>query len=629
MENLKKLPISIQDFEELRRGGYVYVDKTEQIHRLITTGVAWFLSRPRRFGKSLLISTLAAIFRGRRDLFEGLWIESSDYDWPVYPVIHIDMSLATFQTPEELQSELVRQLKESAIEHGVDPGEFNRAAPMLDHLIRRLAEKKGKAVVLVDEYDKPILNYLADVPKALEIRDRLRDFYTILKGQGKNLHFVFLTGVSRFSKVSVFSEMNHLNDITYVRKYGSLVGYTQTELESDFTDHLLATAQQEDIPLSELLEKIRSWYNGYRFHPTAEAVYNPFSCLLYFQNREFKYWWFETGTPAFLMDIIRKSPLPVADLEQKVVSESDFSSFEPDRLDPVPLLQQTGYLTITDYDASSETYTLDYPNREVRNAFLRYLAQTFSGRESGITDDLRRLQGALTDQDPDTFFAILRAIFAGIPYDIQVNRERYYQSLFYLIFRLMGMQIHTEVHTATGRIDATVELDTGIWIFEFKLDGSAQAALDQIRDKKYAAPYATSGKPVYLVGVNFDFDPKKRNVIEWKMDRSQSLKESPVVAPSGSILPHRRFTLLASHVPWKDSHIRAALEDYYRSVGEECARLPLAIVDPGFAGANDPLTLPDIYTALDVVSGPRREEESKADWGLRLASAKDGERTGV
>ena len=520
MNNLPKLPIGIQDFEKLRQNGCVYVDKTETIHRLITEGVAWFLSRPRRFGKSLLISTLAAIFRGRRDLFEGLWIGDSGYDWPTHPVIQLDMSRITFETPEQFQSELVRQLDESATQHGLESiassHGFQRGAPMLDYLISRLAEEKGKVVVLIDEYDKPILNDIADTARALAMRDRLRDFYTILKAQDRNLRAVFLTGVSRFSKVSVFSGINQLEDITYAREYGAIVGITQTELESAFADHLDDIAREEGISAPELLTQIRDWYNGYRFHPTAEAVYNPFSCLLYLRNREFQPWWFETGTPTFLIDLLRKSSLSVASLERKVVSSNAFSSFEVDRIDPLTLLQQTGYLTIVDYNQERKLYTLDYPNREVREAFLTHLAEDLSGRGSGsVTGDLWRLQDALVANDPDTFFEILASLFAGIPYDIQVNLERYYQSLFYLIFRLMGLYVRTEIRTATGRIDATVELPTSVWIFEFKLDGDADAALAQIQDKGYAAPYAAAGKPVYLVGVNFDSE--RRNVGEWKM----------------------------------------------------------------------------------------------------------------
>nr|VFK60758.1 MAG: PD-(D/E)XK nuclease superfamily protein [Candidatus Kentron sp. UNK]VFK69455.1 MAG: PD-(D/E)XK nuclease superfamily protein [Candidatus Kentron sp. UNK] len=526
MENLKKLPIGIQDFEELRQGNYVYVDKTKLIHHLITNGVAWFLSRPRRFGKSLLISTLAAIFQGRRDLFDGLWIASSDYDWPVHPVIHIDMSRVTFETLEQFQSELVRQLDESAIEHGLESVAFDRAAPMLDHLIGQLARKKGKVVVLVDEYDKPILKYLTETPRALEIRDRVRDFYTILKARNKNLRFVFLTGVSRFSKVSVFSELNHLNDITYTREYATMLGYTQEELESDFSTHIHSITQQEDTSVSKLLHRIQSWYNGYRFHPDVQAVYNPFSCLKYFQEREFKPWWFETGTPTFLIELLRKSSLSVMELEQKIVCESDFSSFDVERLKPLPLLLQTGYLTITNYDSHERLYTLDYPNREVREGFLIHLIEGFSGSESeNVANDLWRLRNALATGKPDTFFVILTGIFSGIPYDIQVRQERYYQSLFYLIFRLMGMHIHVEVRTATGRIDATVDLESGVWIFEFKLDSSADAALTQIREKNYAAPYVASGKPIYLVDANFD--SKKRNVNAWKIETLELRDREP------------------------------------------------------------------------------------------------------
>nr|VFK63781.1 MAG: PD-(D/E)XK nuclease superfamily protein [Candidatus Kentron sp. UNK]VFK70897.1 MAG: PD-(D/E)XK nuclease superfamily protein [Candidatus Kentron sp. UNK] len=521
MQPLPKLPIGIQDFEKLRQNGCVYVDKTETIHRLITEGVAWFLSRPRRFGKSLLISTLAAIFRGRRDLFQGLWIGGSGYDWPAHPVIQLDMSRIASQNLDQLPFGLVRQFDEAATEHGLEPitpasGGVPDAPGILDELISRLAREKGKVVVLIDEYDKPILDRLADPEQALAMRDRLRDFYTILKAQDRNLRAVFLTGVSRFSKVSVFSGINHLEDISYAREYGAIVGITQAELESVFAAYLDDIAREEGISVPELLTRIRGWYNGYRFHPATESIYNPFSCLLYLRNREFKPWWFETGTPTFLIDLLRKSSLPVADLERKVVSRNAFSSFEVDRIDPLTLLQQTGYLTIVDYNQERKLYTLDYPNREVREAFLTHLAEDLSGRGSGsVTGDLWRLQDALATNDPDTFFEILASLFAGIPYDIQVNLERYYQSLFYLIFRLMGLYVRTEIRTATGRIDATVELPSGVWIFEFKLDGSADAALAQIQDKDYAAPYAAAGKPVYLVGVNFD--SKRRNVGEWKM----------------------------------------------------------------------------------------------------------------
>ena len=521
MKEPNNLPIGIQNFEKLRLGNNIYVDKTEFIYRLITKGATWFLSRPRRFGKSLLVSTIVSIFQGRRDLFEGLWIRDSSYNWPVHPIIHIDMSRAVFETPEQLQSELVRQLNKSALDNGLDGGlqmgRYKQAAPVLDNLIERLAEKKGKVVVLVDEYDKPILEYIADVSKACEIRDRLRDFYTILKAQDKNLRFVFLTGVSRFSKVSVFSGINQLNDITVDRGYASMLGYTQTELESNFADYLDAMVSRKGVALKKLLDQIRVWYNGYRFHPDTEAVYNPFSCLLFLQKQEFRYWWFESGTPAFLIDLIQKSSLPVEVLEQKIVSEGTFSSFEIGRLNPLSLLLQTGYLTIVGYDSEQRLYTLDYPNQEVREAFLTCLVETFTNREPGnMANDLSRLKKALVVRNPDTFFEILTHIFASIPYDIQMRFERYYQSLFYLIFRLIGMHVHAEVRTATGRIDATVELDSGIWIFEFKLDGSADVAMAQIREREYVASYLGSGKTVHLIGVNFD--SKKRNIDEWKME---------------------------------------------------------------------------------------------------------------
>ncbi|VFM99287.1 MAG: PD-(D/E)XK nuclease superfamily protein [Candidatus Kentron sp. G] len=543
METLKKLPIGIQDFETLRQGDYVYVDKTRAIHRLITEGVSWFVSRPRRFGKSLLISTLAAIFQGRRDLFDRLWIAGSDYGWPAHPVIHLDMSRLNFDTLDEFESELVRQLAEVASGHGLEPGRFDnapdRATPMLADLIGRLAEKKGKAVVLVDEYDKPILDNMADVPKAIGIRDQLRDFYTILESRNENLRFVLLTGVTRFSMVSVFSGLNYLNDITYDREYGSILGITQSELESVFAGHLEIIAQQETIERSELLGQVRDWYGGYRFHPASESVYNPISCLTYLEKREFGSWWFETGSPTLVVELIRKSAFPVPDLEGKPIHGSAFFSFEVDRLDPLPLLQQTGYLTITGHDPEAGLYTLDYPNREVREAFLTHLAETFSGHGCGdVIVDIWRLQKSLTVGDLDGFFQILTDVCACVPCDAGfpaphhattgnaslsqekitegIYRAQHYRSLFYLVFRLMGLHVGAEVRAALGRIGATVELDPGVWIFEFQLDGGAEAALARIKEKDYAGPYRAAGKPVHLVGVNFNLE--KRIIGDWQME---------------------------------------------------------------------------------------------------------------
>nr|VFK30625.1 MAG: PD-(D/E)XK nuclease superfamily protein [Candidatus Kentron sp. MB] len=537
MKPLQKLPIGIQDFETLREGGYLYIDKTESIHRMITSGVAFFLSRPRRFGKSLLVSTLAAIFEGRRDLFEGLWIAGpdADYDWPVHPVIHLDLSEVTAYSPEALEAGLIQQLTELANEQGFElttmAGMPPSAPAVLRDVIRQMAKKKGKAVVLIDEYDKPILDHLTDIPLALEIRDRLRSFYTILKAQGKNLRFVFLTGVSRFSKVSVFSDMNHLNDVTYVREYGSLTGYTQGELESGFAVHLQAMAKERDLGVSELLAQIRFWYNGYRFHPNAETIYNPFSCLLCLAHREFKHWWFETGTPRFLIGLLRESPLSVEELGQKMVIESDFANFEVDQLEPLPLLHQTGYLTIVGYDPESRRYTLDYPNREVREGFLRQLVGIFSNRRPPhVANHLWELESALAAGNGDAFLAIIKNILAGISHDIQAPQEQRYRSLFSLLFQLLGVHIDTQVRTATGCVDATVELDSSVWIFEFKLDGNARAALARIQKKEYARPYADSGKAVYLVGVGFDWE--KRNISDWKvssLSTGSTKRLSPVI----------------------------------------------------------------------------------------------------
>jgi hypothetical protein len=516
MSNLKKLPVGLQSFPELIEEDYLYVDKTRLIFQMITSRKAVFLSRPRRFGKSLLVSTLAAIFQGNRALFADLWIGSANFDWPVHPVIRIDMSKVIGDTLETLKSGIIHQLRMAAEANGVALASDLEPAYVLDRLIEDLAAK-NRVVVLVDEYDKPILNHITDTKKAAAIRDNLRNFFAILKAQDANLRFVFLTGVSRFSRVSVFSDINHLTDLSMARDYAALLGYTQEELETFFAGWIDRTAAELGSERRDFLETVRVWYNGYCFHQDGKSVYNPFSCLQLFDFAEFRNWWFETATPAFLVNLIRKNRYDVSSLEGKQVGVNALSTFDVAQLDVVALLLQTGYLTIRGYNSVRRLYTLDYPNREVRESFLTHLAEVFSGNESGaVTDDLWRLHDALDRNDPEQFFNILSAVFATIPYSVRELNEQYYQSLFYLIFRLMSLNVQAEVHIATGRIDAVVELASGVWIFEFKFNHSADEALRQIYAKGYAEPWKGDTRPVRVAGVNFDSE--KRNIGEWKVE---------------------------------------------------------------------------------------------------------------
>ncbi|MEA3342227.1 MAG: AAA family ATPase [Chloroflexota bacterium] len=511
---LKSLPVGIQTFRKIIEQEYLYVDKTEEIYRLITTGEVYFLARPRRFGKSLLISTLAEIFEGRRGLFEGLWIYDSDYEWTEHPVIRIDFSLLRVTTDEELKRGIKSRLNRIAQQYGVSLKEDEYYEQFAD-LILQLAAR-SKVVILVDEYDKPIIDNVESAKEARSIRDVLKGFYTVIKGMDEHLRFVLLTGVSKFSKVGVFSGLNNLKDITMDDRFAALLGITQTEVETCLGDYIEALVKREGMSKRALLEKIKSWYDGFCFSKKCVPVYNPFSILLLFDMQDFRNYWFETGTPTFLIKLIREQNYDVREIENLHVNELAFGSYEIEDLAILPLLFQTGYLTIKGYDPQRRLYELYYPNSEVETAFLKYLVGEFSAVSKGVTDSyLWRMVDALDERDFDEFFEVLQVFFAEIPYDIQIKREKYYQTIFYLIFKLIGLQVGAEVRTNRGRIDAVVELEEEIFIFEFKLDSRAEDALEQIRERGYSERYRMSGKDIYLIGVEFGMG--ERRVMNWQI----------------------------------------------------------------------------------------------------------------
>ncbi len=516
IDMLKPLPVGTPTFfGDMIEGRYLYVDKTRDIYELVRypKGV-YFLSRPRRFGKTLLISTLQEIFEGHRELFEGLWIYDSDYGWEEHPVIRIDFSLLKITTAEELKRGLKRRLSHIAQLHRVKLAEGEYYEQFFD-LIHQLAAT-GKVVVLIDEYDKPLIDNIEDVEEARRIREVLRGFYTILKGADEYLRFVFLTGVSKFSKVGVFSGLNNLKDITMDNRFAAMLGITRDEIDVYLGDYVEAFAKSEGMKIEELLKKMEHWYDGFCFSKKCEPVYNPFSLLLLLDMQSFGNYWFETGTPTFLIKLIESQNYSVKDIENLRVRELSFSSYEIENLAVLPLLFQTGYLTIKGYNPESMLYKLYYPNREVEDAFLKYLMDGFSEVEKGRSDAyLWSLAEALSGRDFDTFFDVLQALLADIPHNIQIKREKYYQTIFYLIFKLVGLQIGAEVKTNRGRIDAVVETDEGVFIFEFKLDGSAEGALAQIKERGYAEKYGLRDA-VYLIGVNFG--TKERAVTDWLVE---------------------------------------------------------------------------------------------------------------
>lgn len=512
------LPIGIQTFDKIRENDFVYVDKTELIYKLASSLKPSFLSRPRRFGKSLLVSTLDALFSAKRELFRGLWIEKSDWDWIEYPIINLDMSPVFNRTPEGLEQNLIRELNAIAKRYGISlNGES--AANYLQDLIIKMGAKQ-KVVVLIDEYDKPLIDHIDNNIEIAKANQKiLREFYTILKSQDKHLRFVFLTGVTKFSKVSVFSGINNLNDWTMSNAYSTLLGYTKAELEKYFAKDIEALAQKKQISIPECYNKIKEWYNGYKFSSEGELVYNPLSTMQLLENQQFSGYWFETGTPTFLVNLLKKREFDIYNLEDIEVDAESFGSFDIEDLPTLPLLYQTGYLTIQSYDEDFNSYKLGFPNREVREAFSKNLLSSFASSRMECSKLLVLLSRNLRENPWDfaLFFELCENIFALIPYDLYLKHEKYFHSLFYLAVKLAGFRIGAEIHTQHGRTDAALEDNHKVIIFEFKFNETAQAAIDQIKHKKYYQLYQVSNRPIYLVGINFNGE--RRIIDGWLVER--------------------------------------------------------------------------------------------------------------
>ncbi len=511
---LKPLPTSIQTFKDLIGGGYLYVDKTQYLYELIrhSKGV-YFLARPRRFGKSLLISTLAEIFNGNQALFEGLWLYDSPYEWQIYPVIRLDFSRHSVKSASQLEDILNYFLAGIADDYNIALKGFDYQS-RLDNLIQQIGRDR-QVVILIDEYDKPIIDNLEHIETARQIQDVLKDFYTIIKAMDQYIRFVFITGISKFSRVGVFSAMNHLTDLTHSPRFATMLGLTEAEIRDHFHDHITAFVQKEKISEEALWDQMRHWYNGFCFVDDCEQVYNPFSTLHLFFHQRFANYWFESGTPTFLVNLIKEQNYDVTQLNKLELREVAFSTYDLENLAVTPLLFQTGYITIKAYEPETRKYTLSYPNHEVEDAFLVHLLGSFSSVRQGLNEAyLWQLIDALQVQDLESFFAILDVFFANIDYQLYLKNEKYYQTIFYLIFLLLGLRVEAEVETNQGRIDAVVELKSSIFLFEFKLDGSADEALSQIKTRSYYQKYRLKGKTITLVGANFD--SQQRGVSEWR-----------------------------------------------------------------------------------------------------------------
>lgn len=526
---MKSISTSIATFKNLREADYLYVDKTRYIYELIRQPFGqFFFSRPRRFGKSLTVSTLESVFSGKRELFRGLHIDATDYGWEIFPIIHIDFGRSDSSTKISLEKWIKKELHEIAKKNGLS---ITGSTPALlfGELIKKLADKTGKnVVILIDEYDKPITNNLEDGKQLKSIRMMMEAFYQIIKGYEALERFVFLTGVTKLSQISVFSKLNNLEDISRNVKYAGLVGYTQEELDTCFSSYMEEAAMQHACSLDEIRDKMAFWYDGFRFTSADIMLYNPVSVGRFFnEHYEFRNYWFATATPVMLVNQAKKQQLSVSDIQNAIFTEVSYNSFDVTTLADretntqqlIQLLFQTGYLTFGDKidNSLTDTYRLVYPNYEVQISFEMELTAIYAGQGvQEINNYIVSIQNAAVAGKVDRMMELLRSLFAGIPYGIQLRYEKYYQSLLYLVFKMCGMQIAAEDMTNIGRIDATLRAGGYIYVIECKIDQSSLKAKEQIDRKKYAEKFLVEkDKRIIGLGINFSTKENIRNIEEY------------------------------------------------------------------------------------------------------------------
>lgn len=511
-----KYPIGIQDFDKIINEGYTYVDKTELIYKLVHEGSYYFLSRPRRFGKSLLMSTLEAYFSGKRELFHGLAIDKLKKEWTVYPVLHLDLNTGKYDTKDSLFHVLDDFLCKLEATYGTFPSEKALELRFMG-LIARIYEKTGKPVViLVDEYDKPLLQSINNKELQDDFRATLKAFYSALKTQDRYIRFALLTGVTKFGKVSVFSDLNNLTDISMDESYDTLCGITEEEMHRYFEESIQKLADRYDISYEEACARLKKRYDGYHFVEYGTGVYNPFSLLSTFRANKFGSFWFETGTPTFLVQLLQRENFYLPDLTQQQVSADMLNSIDAMDRNPIPVIYQSGYLTIKDYDEEFKVYTLGFPNEEVEEGFANYLLPYYAHTGSeGAPMYVRNFVLALRNGKPEEFMKRMQVLFADTDYKIVCNAELYFQNAFYIVTKLLGFYTEVERTISDGRIDMIVKTKDYIYIFEFKYDQSADTALQQIEDKGYAKPFATDGRKIVKIGVNFSRE--HRCIDEWKI----------------------------------------------------------------------------------------------------------------
>ena len=516
-------PIGIQNFEKIRKGGYLYIDKTALIYQLANTGSYYFLSRPRRFGKSLLLSTLEAYFQGKKELFEGLAIEKLEKEWTEHPILHLDLNIARYASTSDLEDILNRNLVAWEKLYGADPAE--RSLPLrFAGIIDRAYHKTGqRAVILIDEYDKPLLQNLHDEETQNQLRNMLKPFYGVLKTMDRAIRFALLTGVTKFGKVSVFSDLNNLDDISMRVPYAAICGITEEELRTYFEDDIHELGSSLKLTYDETRTLLKRRYDGYHFVAEGPGLYNPFSLLNTFKYMRIDDYWFETGTPSYLVELLKHTHYDLYEMANTETDADTLNSIDSASNNPIPVIYQSGYLTIKDYDPEFNIYRLGFPNREVEEGFIKYLLPFYTSVSAPKTPfEIGQFVREVRSGNYDAFFRRLQSFFADTPYEViagqkpERDTELHYQNVLFIVFRLVGLYTKVEYHTSNGRIDLVLQTDRYIYIMEFKLNGTAEEALRQIDEKQYALPFANDERKLFKIGVNFSSET--RNIEKWMVE---------------------------------------------------------------------------------------------------------------
>lgn len=510
-------PIGVQNFEKLRKNGYLYIDKTELIYQLVRRGTYYFLSRPRRFGKSLLLSTLMAYFQGKKELFKGLAIEQLEKDWQEHPVFHLDLNIEKYDTPESLQYILDNAVSKWEDLYGSRPSEVTLSLRFAGVIERAYQQTGQRVVILVDEYDKPMLQTIGNEELQAIYRTTLKPFYGVLKSMDGCIKFALLTGVTKFGKVSVFSDLNNLNDISMDEPYAAICGITEQEIHDNFEEDIHQLAAAQKLTYDDVCRELKKRYDGYHFMENSIGIYNPFSLLNTFYKMKFGSYWFETGTPTYLVELLKRSHYDLRTMAHAEVDIDMLNSIDSTSRDPIPVIYQSGYLTIKGYEEEFQLYRLGFPNTEVEEGFVRFLLPFYTPVDKVKTGfEIQQFVREIRNGDYNSFFRRLQSFFADTPYELVRELELHYQNVLFIVFKLLGFYVKAEYHTSEGRIDMTLQTDKFIYVMEFKLEGTAEEALRQINEKHYARPFECDERKIFKIGVNFS--NATRNIERWVVE---------------------------------------------------------------------------------------------------------------